>query len=82
MKHIVPVDLHPDGFILRTVNKVFAMDDGCEEYTARGDMLSAGVALNNQFIGTGYDPKLRILGDFGSTIYTITPKEDEEIESA
>ena len=78
----MPIELNPEGFILRTANKVFALDDGAEEYTARGDMLSAGVTLNNQFIGTGYEPRLRILGDFGSTIYTITPKEDEEIESA
>ncbi len=82
VKHIMPIELDPDGFILRTANKVFALDDGVQEHIARGDMLSAGVALNNQFIGTGYEPRLRILGDFGSTIYTITPKEDEENESA
>lgn len=77
VKHIMPFELKPDGFILRTANKVFAMPDGAEEYCARGDMIMSGIALENQFIGTGYEPRLRILGDYGSTIYTITPREEE-----
>lgn len=78
VKHIMPLELDPDGFILRTANKVFALDDGQEEYRARGDMLMEGIALQNQFLGTGYHQKIRILSDFGSTIYTIIPQEEED----
>ncbi len=31
----------------------------------------AGVHLNNQFIGTGYNKDIRMLGDFGSSLYTV-----------
>ena len=71
VKHVSPVEFHPDGFVLRTVNKVFAMPDGAEEYTVSGAALMAGVKLNNQFVGTGYNGKLHMFGDFGSALYTI-----------
>ena len=67
----MPVELDPDGFILRTANKLFAMPDGAEQYEADGATLMAGVKLNNQFLGTGYNDKLHMFGDFGSAIYTI-----------
>ncbi len=30
-----------------------------------------GVRLNNQFIGTGYSKDIRLLCDFGSSLYLI-----------
>lgn len=77
IKHITPIYLKPDGFILRTVDKYFAMKDGKESYTASGAMLAEGINLSMQYEGTGYNSALRILGDFGSSIYTIRKKETE-----
>ncbi len=77
IKHITPIHLKPDGFILRTVDKYFAMKDGKEEYLASGAMLSEGINLAMQYEGSGYDPNLRILGDYGSNLYVITKKEQE-----
>ena len=71
VKHVSPVELDPNGFILRTANKLYAMNDGTEEYEADGATLMAGVKLNNQFLGTGYNEKLHMLGDFGSTLFTV-----------
>ena len=71
VKHVSPMEFHPDGIVLRTVNKVFAMQDGAEDYTLSGAAILAGVKLNSQFTGTGYDPKLHMFGDFGSALYTI-----------
>ena len=71
VKHVMPIELNPDGFILRTANKLFAMPDGAEEFETSGAALMSGVKLNNQFLGTGYNPKLHMFGDFGSAIYTI-----------
>lgn len=31
----------------------------------------SGIKLNNQFLGTGYNDKLHMFGDFGSAIYAI-----------
>ncbi len=76
VKHIIPVHLKPDGFILRTVNKHFAMKDGKENYIASGAMLSEGINLAMQYEGSGYDPNLRILGDYGSSLYLIKEKNN------
>ena len=74
VKHVIPVELHPDGFVLRTANKLITMPDGTEDFTASGAALMSGVGLNNQFLGTGYNNKLHMFGDFGSALYTIKKK--------
>lgn len=71
VKHVMPLELDPDGFVLRTVNKFFTMPDGAEDFVASGAALMSGVGLNNQFLGTGYNERLHMLGDFGSALYTI-----------
>ncbi len=75
VRHVMPIELKPDGFILRLANRFYALTDGGEEYTARGDMLEAGYYLPRQFVGSGYVPGLRLQGDFGSTLYTVSKKE-------
>lgn len=71
VKHVMPLELDLDGFVLRTANKFFTMPDGAEDFTASGAALMSGVGLNNQFLGTGYNERLHMLGDFGSALYTI-----------
>ena len=73
IKHLLPIELKPDGFILRTANKVYCLQEGIEQYEASGKLLEGGVLLNNQYMGTGYDEKLRLFGDFGSNLY-VTKK--------
>lgn len=74
VKHVMPIELDPDGLILRTANKFFTMPDGAEDFTASGAALMSGVGLNNQFLGTGYNDKIHMFGDFGSAVYTIERK--------
>ncbi len=71
IKHITPVALRADGFIVRVADRHFAMTDGKEFYKCSGRALRAGIGLAMQYAGTGYHEKLRILGDFGSNIYHI-----------
>jgi alpha-galactosidase len=71
VKHLLPVTLNPSGFILRTVNRHYALTDCVETYECRGDLLSSGIQLNNQFTGSYYNNKTRLLGDYGSSLYTI-----------
>ena len=80
IKHIVPVSLRGDGFIIRFANKYFAMKDGKENYVASGAALEEGINLAMQYEGSGYDPNLRILGDFGSSLYIIKEKKENENE--
>ena len=71
VRHVMPLELDPDGLVLRTANKYFTMPDGAEDFAASGAALMSGVGLNNQFLGTGYNERLHMLGDFGSALYTI-----------
>ena len=74
VKHLLPVALDPDGYLLRTVNRLYCLSDCAEHYEVDGAALSTGVLLNNQYMGTGYNQSIRLLGDFGSTLY-VTKKE-------
>ncbi|NLO83892.1 MAG: alpha-galactosidase [Clostridiales bacterium] len=74
VKHILPITLNPDGIILRIANQFFCLTDCVEAYTAYGQTLMDGVLLNNQFVGSYYNDKIRLLGDGGSSLY-ITQNE-------
>ena len=79
VKHIMPVTLNPDGVILRTANRHYGLDDCVEEYTLTGALLKDnGILLNNQFVGSYINEHVRILGDFGSSLYVTREVNDEE----
>lgn len=68
VKHILPIALNPGGFVLRTVNKFYCLTDCVERYEGHGDLLEAGIRLNNQFVGSYYSNRIRMMGDFGSNL--------------
>ncbi len=77
IKHVAPVELNPDGVIMRVANRHYSLKDCVETYTCSSVALEAGIPLSEQFIGTGYHESIRMLGDFGSNMY-ITKKENEQ----
>ncbi|MBE6926591.1 MAG: alpha-galactosidase [Ruminococcaceae bacterium] len=79
IKHVVPVNLDPNGMILRTADRLITMPDGNQRLTASGAALMAGVRLLPLFRGTGYDQNQRTLSDFGSDLYII--EEEETLEN-
>lgn len=76
MKHVLPVDLNPDGAILRMANRHYTLEGCVEEYECSDRALGSGIPLRDQFLGTGYNEKVRMMGDFGSDLY-ITEKISE-----
>lgn len=78
IKHVAPVDLNPNGMILRILDRHVTMPDGTQNLTASGAALMAGVRLLPLFRGTGYDTNQRTLTDFGSEIFIIEEVPDEE----
>lgn len=74
VKHILPIELNPNGFILRTVNRFYSLKDCVETYECFSDVLNTGILLNNQFMGSYYNNQTRLLGDFGSNLYTVSKK--------
>jgi alpha-galactosidase len=77
IKHILPVALNPEGLLVHAANRHYSLMDCIEEYKCSSEGLSAGIPLCSQFSGTGYNEKVRMLGDFGSNLY-ITKKIDME----
>lgn len=71
IRHALPVDPDPHGFAFSQLNKRKALDDAVETYTASGAMLRAGILLNQQFMGSHYHEDVRMLGDFGSSLYVV-----------
>ena len=71
VKHVAPVNLDPNGVVLRTVDRHYTMAEGTEEKTLSGAALMAGIPLLPQFRGTGYDKDQRTQSDFSSGLYII-----------
>ena len=78
VKHVVPVNLNPNGAILRTADRHMTMHDGMQELTASGAALMGGVTLLPLFRGTGYHEKQRTLLDFGSEVYIVQEVSNDE----
>ena len=75
LKHVVPVNLNPNGVLLRTADRHVTLPDGAQDICVSGAALMAGVRLLPLFRGTGYDPKQRTLNDFGSDLFVIEQQE-------
>ena len=71
VKHVLPVDLNPNGAVLRTADRRITLPDGTQQGHATGAALQAGLPLIPNFRGTGYDTNQRTLTDYGSEIYII-----------
>ncbi len=37
--------------------------------------MNAGIKIKQQFLGTGYDESVRVMGDFGSRMYVAKLKQ-------
>ena len=77
VNHLLPFTINPNGSLFRWVDRLYAMQDCVEAYTASGKTLQQGVHLNQQFVATGYNNAIRMLGDFGSNLYAIDNLSDE-----
>jgi len=80
VKHVAPVDLDPNGLILRAADRMITLPDGDQQLRASGAALMAGVRLLPLFRGTGYDTSQRTLTDFGSELFII--EEDTACEES
>ena len=80
LKHVAPVNLNPNGLVLRTADRLITIPDGNQTLHASGAAMMAGVRLLPLFRGTGYDANQRTLADFGSDLFII--EEDDSDENA
>ncbi|MDD4311220.1 MAG: alpha-galactosidase [Eubacteriales bacterium] len=80
VNHLLPFSINPNGLLLRWADRLYAIRDCVETYEASGKTLMQGVHLNNQFVGTGYHERVRMLGDFGSNLYTLETMPVEQVK--
>lgn len=71
LKHVAPMEIDPNGLLLRAADRRVELPDGQENLTATGAALMSGILLKPMFRGTGYDKNQRTQGDFGSNVYVI-----------
>ena len=71
LKHVAPVNIDPNGQLLRIADRHFTLQNGVEKLCVSGGALMSGILLKPLFRGTGYDRNQRTQGDFGSDVYVI-----------
>jgi len=71
LKHVAPVNIDPNGQLLRLADRHITLPYGEETMTVSGAALMSGILLRPLFRGTGYDQNQRTHGDFGSDIYLV-----------
>ena len=71
LKHVVPVNIDPNGLLLNIADRNISLKNGVEDMTVSGAALMSGVMLKPLFRGTGYSENQRTYGDFGSDVYVV-----------
>ena len=77
-KHVAPVNLDPNGLLLRAADRHITLPDGVLNLHTSGAALMAGIRLLPNFRGTGYDANQRALTDFGSELYIVEEEDARE----
>ena len=69
---MTPIHVKQDGMLHNMIAHFVKMDDEKDDYTAKGSvMMNAGVALSQQFSGSGYSEEVRLFPDYSSRLYFI-----------
>ena len=72
INQILPIRVNERGALVNTICKYKTMGGEKENYVLSGKALMSGaIKLNQQWMGTGFNDKVRALGDFGSRLYYI-----------
>jgi len=72
VNRVLPVKIRGDGVVHTVLSSHYMFRMADEDYVANGDLLSDyGIKLIQQFSGTGYNDRVRILSDYGSRLYVM-----------
>ncbi len=75
LNYITPVTLDAEGTVIRLADRYYQMRDGGFFAECSGAALQSGIPLSKRFSGTGYDPSLRVQGDFSSSVFCVKPND-------
>ena len=77
LKHVVPVNINPNGALLRIADSHYTLKDNKTDLILSGSALMSGILLRPLFRGTGYSEDQRTQGDFGSDLFVITRTDEK-----
>jgi alpha-galactosidase len=79
--HALPINLNSNGILFHLLQNRYLMKAETENIELTGQMLSAnGFVPKQNFIGSGYNESVRLMGDFGSRIYYISKLKENSNE--
>jgi alpha-galactosidase len=79
VKHALPIKLNAKGLLFHLLKNRYLFKTEDEDLIINGDVLvENGFIPKQKFIGTGYNDKIRLMGDFGSRLYYISEVENEK----
>lgn len=71
VSHALPIKINPNKVLFRIISKFKQLNNATEEARISGNIGILGYKMKQQFMGTYYNEETRMLGDFGSQIYTL-----------
>ena len=78
IKHALPIKISANSGLFNFLSNRYMMPIEEDSLLIAGDVLLAnGFIPKQQFIGTGYNSEIRLMGDFGSRIYHIKRKDND-----
>lgn len=79
IKHALPIKISANSALFNFLSNRYMMPIEVDDLRVPGDVLLANGFIPKQpFIGTGYHSEIRLMGDFGSRIYHIKRKDNEQ----
>ncbi len=77
VKHALPIKLNHNGILFHILKNNYLYEVEKEEQTVPGDILvNKGFIPKQNFLGTGINENVRLMGDFGSRLYYFKALED------
>lgn len=77
VKHALPIKLNSNGILFHLLQNRYLMKKETEQIRSYGKTLNQfGFVPKQNFIGSGYNESIRLMGDFGSRIYYIKAIEE------
>ena len=72
INYVLPFKIKYNGKIHNLISRLYRPKTEKDKFIAFGNAFKyGGVRLSQQFMGTGFNNKVRVLGDFGSRLYLI-----------
>lgn len=71
IKHLLPKYIKITNTMIHYISKLYSYEDAREVYYVNDKQLLNGIRLSHQYKGLGYNSDVRLLSEYGSTLYLV-----------